>query len=394
LVTITSKNKRPILLDVSRSIWRASSGRRPTGIDRVCLAYIAHYQHQAQAVVQFRGFRQILSPGASFALFDLLLSDGPDFKAQLAWRMAKHLLTLGRGGFGYGRTYLNMGHTGLNDPKFRNWIDRAAVRPIYMVHDLIPITHPEYARPGEAERHEHRMATVLETATGIIFNSDATRESLAAWASAHHMLSPPSQVIGLGTKHLKTQPTHQQKVRPYFVTLGTIEGRKNHLLLLNLWRDWAEHRKALIPQLVIVGQRGWVAEQTFAMLDRCPSLKPHVVVHSNCDDEMLADLIAGARALLFPSFVEGYGMPLAEALMAGAPVIASDLPVFREIAGSIPIYCDPLNGRAWEEAIMSFIPGDSELRSSQCAALAHYQAPTWAGHFEKLDRWLAELGAI
>jgi glycosyltransferase involved in cell wall biosynthesis len=308
--------------------------------------------------------------------------------------MIRHLPKIGQVDAGHGRPYFNVGHTGLNDPKFRQWIDQAAVKPIYMVHDLIPITHPEYARPGEAERHEHRMATVLETAARIIFNSCATRESLADWGSSYQMPLPPNQVIWLGTKDLAVQSAPPYENRPYFVTLGTIEGRKNHLLLLNLWRDWAEHSKTPIPKLVIIGQRGWAAEQTFAMLDRCPRLKSHVVEHSKCDDEMLADLIAGARALLFPSFVEGYGMPLAEALLAGAPVIASDLPVFREIAGSIPIYCDALNGRAWEEAIRSFIPADSEIRSSQCAALKQYRAPSWAGHFQKLDRWLAEFGSI
>jgi glycosyltransferase involved in cell wall biosynthesis len=337
------------------------------------------------------GFRRILSPAASTALFDLILDDGIDFRMGLIRRMARYLPEIARSRSGSGRPYLNVGHTGLNDPAFRKWIARLNVAPIYMVHDLIPITHPEYARPGEAERHAQRMATVLATAAGIIGNSNATLESLKSWGGVHQMPSPPTRAIWLGTASLKAGTVQQPAERAYFVTLGTIEGRKNHLLLLNLWRDWAEGGRTAIPKLVIVGQRGWAAEQTFAMLDRCPGLKLHVVELPDCDDATLASLIGNARALLFPSFVEGYGMPLAEALAAGIPVIASDLPVFREIAGSIPTYCDPLDGLSWREAIMAYIPIDSAIRANQCAAISNYSAPTWTVHFKKLDLWLVEL---
>ncbi|CAN5318797.1 hypothetical protein BH09PSE3_BH09PSE3_28230 [soil metagenome] len=308
--------------------------------------------------------------------------------------MARYLPEIVRHYSGDGRPYLNIGHTGLNDPAFRKWIDRSNVAPIYMVHDLIPITHPEYARPGEAARHQQRMVTVLETAAGIIGNSAATLDSLKNWGSAHHLPSPPTRAIWLGTTRLMAETGHPTAKHPHFVTLGTIEGRKNHLLLLNLWRDWAERGQTTIPQLVIVGQRGWAAEQTLSILDRCPSLKSHVVELPNCDDATLANLIGNARALLFPSFVEGYGMPLAEALAAGVPVIASDLPVFREIAGSIPTYCDPIDSKSWGDAIMAYTPENSATRASQCAAISGYRAPTWADHFQKLDLWLAELKLI
>jgi glycosyltransferase involved in cell wall biosynthesis len=327
-------------------------------------------------------------------LFDLLLADKPDFRTLLIRGMARYLSEIAKSRLGNGRPYLNVGHTGLNDPGFRTWIARADVAPIYMVHDLIPIAHPEYARPGEAQRHMRRMATVLETASGIIGNSGATLESLKNWGLACQMPSPPTRVIWLGTAQLKAETGQQTPDQPYFITLGTIEGRKNHLLLLNLWRDWVQRGQISIPKLIVVGQRGWAAEQTLAMLDRCPSLKPHVVELSNCDDAVLANLIGNARALLFPSFVEGYGMPLAEALAAGVPVIASDLPVFREIAGSIPTYCDPVDGKSWRDAIMAYTPTESTVRVNQCVAMAGYSAPTWADHFKQLDLWLAELKLI
>ena len=76
-----------------------------------------------------------------------------------------------------------------------------------------------------------------------------------------------------------------------------------------------------------------------------------------------------------------------EALQRGTPVIASDLPVFREIAGNIPLYLDPLDGQHWERAIRDF-SGDCPERTRQLAAMPGFRAPDWAAHFARVDHWL------
>ena len=111
---------------------------------------------------------------------------------------------------------------------------------------------------------------------------------------------------------------------PYFVVLGTIEPRKNHLLLLNIWRRLAEQQRSP-PKLVIIGTRGWENEQVLDVLDRSVLVRPHVVEGSGMGDRGLMRLLANARALLMPSFAEGYGLPVVEALSLGTPVVASDI---------------------------------------------------------------------
>ncbi|HEU0202520.1 MAG TPA: glycosyltransferase, partial [Burkholderiaceae bacterium] len=98
-------------------------------------------------------------------------------------------------------------------------------------------------------------------------------------------------------------------------------------------------------------------------------------------------------ALLFPSFVEGYGLPLLEALQAGTPVIASDLPVFREIAGRIPEYVDPLDGPTWLAQIEDYASPASTARAAQKSRMAGFAAPTWAQHFAAVDEIIAGLHA-
>jgi glycosyltransferase involved in cell wall biosynthesis len=183
----------------------------------------------------------------------------------------------------------------------------------------------------------------------------------------------------------------QEPEQPTFVILGTIEARKNHLMLLHVWSRLVERLGSTAPRLLVIGQRGWECEQVFDLLDRSQSLKHVVTEIGRCDDETLAGHLAGARALLFPSLIEGYGLPLVEALRSGVPVIASNLPVFREIAGEVPDYLDPLDGPAWEKAILSYTERTSEARHAQLRRLAAYRAPTWADHFDAVDSWLASL---
>jgi glycosyltransferase involved in cell wall biosynthesis len=96
--------------------------------------------------------------------------------------------------------------------------------------------------------------------------------------------------------------------------------------------------------------------------------------------------------LLFPSIVEGYGLPLVEALGAGVPVIASDLPVFREIAGDRPDYLDPRDEVAWERIILDYVGDASEARSAQLRRIGGFRPPSWSDHFARAEELLRTLG--
>jgi glycosyltransferase involved in cell wall biosynthesis len=234
------------------------------------------------------------------------------------------------------------------------------------------------------------MRTVLTTAVGVIANSRATLDELTSFGRRENLPNPPALVAWLGVDPLPSSSLVKNAARPTFVALGTIEARKNHLLLLETWSRLIDRLGMQAPQLLIVGQRGWHAEDVFALLDRSEKLRGHVVELNNCSDEEFTAIVSSARALLFPSYAEGYGLPLIEALRLGVPVIASDLPVFREIAGTIPTYLNPLDAEGWEKAILDY-SGDSGPRDEQLRRMTSFRAPDWESHFDAVERWLRSL---
>jgi len=162
-------------------------------------------------------------------------------------------------------------------------------------------------------------------------------------------------------------------------------------MILQVWRRLVERHGAGAPRLLVVGQRGWECENVLDLLERCESLRGFVLEKPACSDAELVTYLRHAQALLFPSFTEGYGLPLVEALNLGVPVLASDLPVFREVADDIPEYLDPLDAISWMKCIESFSEPNCPLRAAQLRRMSNFARPTWAKHFALLEQLLRKV---
>ncbi|NMW19842.1 MAG: glycosyltransferase family 4 protein [Chlorobiaceae bacterium] len=377
-----------IIIDVTRLLWRLLKKRLPTGVDRVSQAYIHYFADRAKAVVRIGNYRMFLSQSGSLKLFDALSSPAVD-RSQLMNQLLHNELFSGfftknlSGSF-----VINTGHNGLEHESYLLWMQRLQVKPLFFVHDLIPIRYPEYCRPGIMEKHRSRMNNVLRYASGVITNSQTTLDDLVRYAEKTGYRVPPSIAAPITAAELPAPSSNRPVAEPYFLILGTIEPRKNHLLLLQIWRNMIDRLGDRAPRLVIIGQRGWECENVVDLLERCEALKGFVMELPACSDTDLATYLHHAQALLFPSFAEGYGMPLMEALTAGVPVIASDLPVFREIAGNIPYYLDPLDSMGWIACIEAFSLSSNQEPAAQKVRRVNFMQPTWAGHFQLVEEWM------
>ncbi|WP_395369684.1 glycosyltransferase family 4 protein [Komagataeibacter diospyri] len=362
-----------IFMDVSRLLSRARNPI-PTGIDRVEYEYVHYLLHNEAYRLTFVAFHPVGIIGTlrMQAVRDFLHMMGQVWDGDIALRdrlprMAQRLLqsvllshwTMPR--YRGDSVYLLVSHHHLTRPQaIETFLSRHGSLFVPMVHDLIPMEFPEYARPGEPQRHARRMETVARLAAGVIVPAKAVARSLAPYVKGR-----PAE----GHVHVVTHGLHLQLSqspdgtpsrlpddgRPYFVCLGTIEPRKNHLLLLNLWRTMAEEKGKDTPRLILVGRRGWENENVLDMLERCPALQGNVLEYNDLSDPEVVGLLQGSLGLLFPSFSEGFGLPLAEALVLGTPAICSDIPVFHEVAGADATYLDPTDGPAWRGAIDAMV---------------------------------------
>ncbi|MEO6657892.1 MAG: glycosyltransferase family 1 protein [Arenimonas sp.] len=324
-------------------------------------------------------------------IYQILLKSDFSKRTRVVWLVTRAFLSFKANVVLKGSFLFNTGHSGLEKSTYPRHLAALGVKPIFFVHDLIPITHAEYCRAGEREKHSARMKTVLQLANGVITNSQYTLDSLEKFAHQQAVAVPPSVVVMLAPADLPSLNNSRPMLEPYFVMLGTIEPRKNHWMMLQVWRRMLEQQLVKVPKLVIIGQRGWECENVIDLLERCDIIQSHVVELSSCSDVTLANYLQHAQALLFPSFVEGFGMPLVEAMASGIPVIVSDISAFREIAGDIPEYLDPLDANAWVAEILRFCDSSVASRNLQLQRMRKFQATSWPEHFEKIEAFLERL---
>lgn len=408
-----------ILYDASRLMSRADRSA-PTGVDRVCLAYAEWLLSRPEVtVIPVRGRknRLVAVKGDWFSSFvaDLRtrwngagdIQGDPAQEARLLAALAaparpetsiispppaptaekpadkgrvvkqffrsRHVAALPAADL-----YLNVGHTTLHDPTALKELEAAGVERVVLIHDLIPVTHPEFCRPGDGDKHHARVANTLRHASRIIVNSAYTEHELLAFASREGLPQPPIHVAHLGLEPAFGAGEAFAAARPYFVHVGTIEARKNLALLLTLWRRLEERLGEQTPSLVLVGRYGWENEAVLDHLERSPNLRGVVHQASNLSDTLLARLMRGARAVLAPSSVEGFDLPAVEARAMGLALIASDIPPHRELTPEAELI-DPLDGLGWLAAI-------ERATLNPPTALAARTAPSWPTHFDIVSR--------
>lgn len=419
-----------LLLDVSRLISRLGQGPA-TGIDRVEAEWLAHLCGSGQnasgqnasgrphLLLARIGRRQVLLPpeaGAALLrwgagdLSDLPAAglvarlrgrDGPRQRAEAALRRRAILAgdgpAIARAALArLGSTaYLNVGHANLLKPL---WAGLAPLSRVVLIHDTIPLDHPEYTRAGQSARFRERLVAVLGQADLVLTISQASRADVLRWRKALHLPErAPVAAVPIGTRLAAADPAAipagLDLSRPFFVSIGTIEPRKNHALLLDAWHELARRLPPeRLPQLLIIGRRGWENQETFARLDALPAGGP-IRELNGLTDGAVAALLERSHGLLMPSRAEGFGLPLTEAAARGVPVICAPLPAAREVLGGYARYLPPDDHRAWAAAI-------ALLAAALPLRLAPHPVPDWNSHFAGVDRLMrdrlqaARLGAM
>ncbi|WP_099824893.1 glycosyltransferase family 4 protein [Oceaniglobus indicus] len=392
-------------LDLTRLVSRVGLGP-PTGVDRVELAYLDALLAKSDPMFALcrtaAGFSLLNRDGAR-AIRDRIADDrwgSPDILARFSRGLSaarrraeaeirrQAVASCLRGGLGrlarrhlpVDVHYLNVGHSNLEARVFRALRQVKGVRIAVLVHDTIPLDFPQFQRPGTPEAFARKMRAVATHADLVICNSAGTKADVGRHFKDLGRV-PACVVAHLGVETPTADPAGLPPgldlSTPYFIALSTIEPRKNHALLLDVWERLARTGKPL-PNLYIVGRRGW---NNAAVFDRLDAGLAGVHELPALDDGAVAALIRGAQALLFPSFAEGFGLPPLEAAVLGTPVVCSSLPVLREVLGQYPVYLDPVDIYAWTTEISRLAAHGRQHAAACDRGSATGATLTWAAHF-------------
>ena len=238
------------------------------------------------------------------------------------------------------------------------------VRPSVMtLHDLSPWMDPAWHREADRVRNRTPMLLRLGLATMVITPSEAVRQQ-----ALQRFRLQASRVVAVPHAagrhfHPVEQPLSSP---PYLLYVGTLEPRKNLALLLDVWR---EVRKQHPIDLVLAGRR----REDF------PQLPAEAGLHLKglTDEQELPKLYSGALAVVYPSYYEGFGLPVLEAMQCGAAVIASRDRAIAEVAGEAAILLDANDRRAWVEALTSLLEQPDQIRALREKALARAGEFSW-----------------
>lgn len=227
---------------------------------------------------------------------------------------------------------------------------RRGARIAAYIYDIIPISHPEFCDAGLVRAFSQSLSELALIADFFLTISDYTRHVLDAFFEAQGSRKIPMMTVPLahsltGASNASASwPNSLQRLRgrEYVTYVSTIEGRKNHAYVVNVWRQLMNDG-VQVPDLVFVGRKGWRVNGLMDLLEGTAFLDGRVhFVHDLSDGELNA-VYENSLFTVFTSFVEGWGLPVGESLMHGKMCVASRTSSIPEVGGDFVDYIDPQN---------------------------------------------------
>ncbi len=238
---------------------------------------------------------------------------------------------------------------------------------VVTIHDVSFIEHPEYFPAGRAWQMRLTVGHTLRRAARILTISEFSRQRL----SRRFGIAPEEIVVTplAAQEHFRPMNRHQAKERlrerfgigwPFLLTVGDLQPRKNHLGLIRAFHGLINARPALPHRLVLAGKDTWHSPQVKAEIRR-RGLGERVLVTGFVSEQELADLYNAADLFVFPSFYEGFGLPVIEAMACGRPVVCSSVASLPEVADAAALLVDPYSTEEMVRAMRDVLV-DAELR--------------------------------
>ena len=299
-----------------------------------------------------------------------------------------------------GDTLVVLGAFWVMPTQMNRWIElkEDGVRLAVLVHDIIPITNPEYCVSDLVDTFTECFQHVLRMADLILTISAYSQKQIVALLRRWSIPTPPMAVlpnahITWSAKRKVGKPLSREiqdiLSQSFVLYVSTIEIRKNHTQLFKVWKKLIENQgQEQIPNLVLVGRQGWRVQDLMDQLKGTNYLSGKIIILHDISDVELEALYQGCLFTTFTSFEEGWGLPVGESLVFGRPCVASNASSIPEVAGDLVDYIDPNNLESAYEVILRMIE-DGGYRDSRAKKIKdEFRPRSWSHVADDLHRLL------
>lgn len=258
-------------------------------------------------------------------------------------------------------------------PDYQIPVLRRLPRTVMTIHDLVAFRYPELfpAAMGRVKRELMRRSAAR--VDRIIVPSQATREDVLAILGGD---PTKIRVIPHGVRQPGRADAVSGHPRPYFLAVGTIEPRKNFSRLIAAYALLRDRLGADLPDLLIAGGRGWLYQEILAEPWR-RGVADHVHFLQYVSDDRLATLYRHCVAVVYPSLYEGFGLPVVEAMAAGAPVVCSARGALAEVSRGAAVWVDPEDPESIADGLGLILTGGAGREEQIAAGFLRAKEYTW-----------------
>ena len=262
-----------------------------------------------------------------------------------------------------------------------------------VIYDLIIPLYPHLHHPSLFKNYTQYMFEAIYGSDLLLPISKSSDRDLKTFAKSLNLAVPKTKVLRLADEivdlHADNSRPDSRIADKFIACAGTIEIRKNHTLLYYVYK-LAAQKDIDLPQLVIVGSRGWLTGDLQYLIEHDPSVKDKIIILDNVNDQGLSWVYANCLFSVYPSFYEGWGLPVAESLANGKVSISSNTSSIPEIGGDLGDYFSPFDAAACLELILKYLDPKT-LEQKESLIKTSYKTTSWDDTFKQVDASLREL---
>jgi glycosyltransferase involved in cell wall biosynthesis len=252
-------------------------------------------------------------------------------------------------------------------------------------HDVIPMLYPQYCVGDVARHFKEYFLQLIWGSAGVLCFSEQSKRDLTAFCESVGAPRRPVRVVRLGDSipnknGVISDGVKEIAAKPFVLFVSTIERRKNHEVLYRAYHQLcANGHQSKLPKMLFVGMPGWGVGDLMKDIELDPLTRELFIQLHHVTDAELNFLYEHTSFCVYPSLYEGWGLPVAEALVYGKAILCSNRGSLPEVGGTLVRYLEPWDTAAWAATILELVENPAKIRAMEKGVKANYVQKSWSG---------------